>query len=254
MDPLIQAAYGFAATCLGHGVAVDGGTLLLSIFLLGLIGGTTHCTLMCGPLVLAQVTERAAAVPAARMSELRRLAGGALVPYHLGRMTTYAGLGAVAALIAGGVTRAGLGWLPALLLAIAALLFLAYGLRRFGIGLPGLEGGGGGALGRWLARWTRPLFASPVGWRGYLLGVLLGFLPCGMLYGAIALAASTAHPAGGATAMMAFALGTVPSLLAVGVLGQYAVGRWREATGHIAPYVLLLNAGLLGFMAWRLAG
>lgn len=252
MDPLIQAAFGFAATCLGHGVAADGGTLLLSLFLLGLIGGASHCTLMCGPLVLAQVTERAAAVPAREMSELRRLTGGALAPYHLGRMTTYAGLGAVAALIAGGVIRTGLGWLPATLLALAALLFLAYGLRRFGIGLPGLDGNGQGAVSQAIGRWSRPLFAAPFGWRGYGLGLLLGFLPCGMLYGAIAAAASTAHPAGGAVAMAAFAVGTVPSLLVVGMAGQFAARRWSRATASVAPYVMMLNAGVLGFMAWRL--
>ncbi len=57
---------------------------------------------------------------------------------------------------------------------------------------------------------TRTLFQHPVGPYGYLLGILLGFLPCGLLYGALIVAAATARPVTAALAMLAFALGTFP--------------------------------------------
>lgn len=85
---------------------------------------------------------------------------------------------------------------------------------------------------------------------GYLLGVALGFLPCGFLYAALA-AAATADPLHGALAMLAFGLGTVPALVLVGIAGQ-ATGRvWQRATARLAPAVMLINAGLLAALAWQ---
>src|SRR3990170_584399 len=110
---------------------VQDAALLGALFAAGLVGGIGHCAGMCGPFVLAQAEARLAAVPAARLGELHRVAGAALLPYHLGRLTTYAGLGGAAALLAGQATElTGPRWLSAALLLAAALFFLGYGLRR----------------------------------------------------------------------------------------------------------------------------
>src|SRR5882757_9006450 len=120
----------------GHLVADHGG-LLASLFLAGLVGSASHCAGMCGPFVLAQAGSRLCRLPAGPGGELRRLAGGLLLPYHLGRSTTYVGLGVLAALAAGGIMQlAELRWLSAALLAIAALSFLATGAGRLGLALP----------------------------------------------------------------------------------------------------------------------
>src|SRR4051812_47429716 len=70
--------------------------LALSLFLAGLSGSAMHCVGMCGPFVLGQVMADAAHVGPGGYGEWRRLAGAALAPYHLGRLTAYAGLGAIA--------------------------------------------------------------------------------------------------------------------------------------------------------------
>ncbi len=242
------------ATChvaLGDLAAEDGG-LLISLFLAGLAGGFTHCVGMCGPFVLAQTTARLEAVPAARMSEWHRLSGAALVPYHLGRLTTYVLLGAVLAGVAGRV--AGRDWLDLLsaaLLLLAAGLFLGYAVPRLRLALPGgarLEGWWSDRVGRL----ARPLFRDPVGWRGYSLGVALGFIPCGLLYGALAAAASGAAVLTGAAAMAAFGLGTVPSLLVIGLVGRVAAARFRGAMALAVPVLMVLNAGVLVYLAARL--
>jgi sulfite exporter TauE/SafE len=74
---------------------------------------------------------------------------------------------------------------------------------------------------------------------------VLGLLPCGLLYGALAAAAGTASAAGGALAMAAFALGTVPALIAVGWAGLIVRRRLRGVTRWIATPLLLANALLL---------
>ena len=231
---------------------VQDAALLGALFAAGLVGGIGHCAGMCGPFVLAQAEARLAAVPAARLGELHRVAGAALLPYHLGRLTTYAGLGTAAALLAGLATQIpGLRWLSAALLLAAAVFFLGYGTQRLWPALRQPRRSGEGPWARRLGAFARPLFARPLGWRGYALGVALGFLPCGLLYGAVAAAAATGEPLIGALAMAAFALGTVPGLVAVGWLGHFAGRRWHGAAARIAPVLMLANAGLLGFMAWR---
>ena len=233
-------------------VGVEGReTLLGGLFLTGLIGSLSHCSGMCGPFVLSQVAARMEAIPLERMTEMRRLAGAALLPYHLGRATTYAALGAGAAGFAGILGGApGFRWLAAGLLILAMLVLLT-------LAAPGLkallgEGSGGGFWSARMARWARPLFASPFGLRGWLLGVALGFIPCGLLYAALAAAASGGNPIAGAAGMLAFAAGTIPMLMVVGAVGQAAVTHWRAPLLKLAPVLLVLNACMLGFMAWQL--
>lgn len=251
-DPQLLDALAFGiAHC--KAVAIENGALMTSLFVAGLVGSASHCVGMCGPFVLGQVVARMERTPAARMSELRRLTGAALVPYHLGRMTTYTALGAGAGAIAGGVIAAtGLRWLSAALLALAALLFLGYGLSRIGVRVPRLAVGSGGWWQRHLGRLVGALFEKPVGFRGYVLGLALGFLPCGLLYGALAAAAAGGGAVVGALGMLAFALGTVPAMFGIGLAGHVAGVRWQGATARLTPFLLVLNAGLLSYMAWRM--
>ncbi len=112
---------------LSHWLGVAGAAPIL--FMAGLLGGLTHCAGMCGPFVLAQVSADSATLNRPGLGEGRRLVRAFLLPYHLGRFTTYVGLGA----LVGGATGlavfvSGYRWLPALLLGIAALVFLAQGL------------------------------------------------------------------------------------------------------------------------------
>lgn len=230
----------FLALC-GDGLAVAGNeplALPVTLFAAGLAGGALHCAGMCGPFVLGQVMAGADGADGRRYGEWRRLGGAALVPYHLGRATTYAVLGAAA----GGATAlfastTGFAWLSSLLLAAAAMLLVAQAA--------------GLALGRTtprnvaLSRLAAPLSRSHGAGARYGLGVLLGFLPCGLLYGALAAAAGTASVAEGAVTMLAFALGTVPALVAVGWGGLLLRRRLREAGRWFAAPVLVANAAVM---------
>lgn len=233
-------------------VAVDDhGGLMAGLFMAGLLGGFSHCAGMCGPFVLSQVVTRLEAVPAADMSEMKRLTGAALVPYHLGRMTTYGALGGVAGALAGGFAHmSGLKTLSGVLLMAAAVLFMGYGVKK--LGGPFWPSRSGGGFAARVTGLLRPLFARPLGLRGYGLGVVLGFIPCGLLYGALAAAASSGGGVAGALGMVAFAAGTVPVLLAIGWAGHVAGGTWMGAVRTIAPVLLLLNGGVLAYMAWQL--
>lgn len=225
---------------------------MAGLFMAGLVGSLSHCVGMCGPFVLAQVMTRLEGVPASEMGEVKRLTGAAVLPYHLGRASTYMVLGGVAGALAGGFVRiSGLKVLSGVLLVLAAILFAGYALRRLGVPMPAFSSSGGGFANRF-GNALKPLLANPVGWRGYGLGLLLGFIPCGLLYGALAASASAGGAVAGALGMGAFAAGTVPALLAVGLAGHVVGGAFSGVVSRVAPVLLLINAGLLSYMAWRL--
>src|SRR5262245_24023251 len=116
---------------LHHATIAADAALPLALFLSGLAGGFAHCAGMCGPFVLAQAAARAGRDEA--YGTLQRLAGAALAPYHLGRATTYAALGALAGGLAGAVAGLpALRWLPAVMLALASGFFLAQAFGRAG--------------------------------------------------------------------------------------------------------------------------
>jgi sulfite exporter TauE/SafE len=104
-------------------------------------------------------------------------------------------------------------------------------------------------------RFAAPLAASRGPSARYALGLLLGLLPCGLLYAALAAAGGTASPLSGALAMAGFALGTMPALVAVGWLGLIVRRRLRGLLVWIATPLLVVNVTLILRLATqRLSG
>jgi sulfite exporter TauE/SafE len=227
-------------------------SVMLALFLAGLVGSIAHCAPMCGPFVLAQVSGALQRIDASRLCERQRLTTGLLLPYHAGRLATYALLGAIAAGSGGILERIpGAHYLPAALLALAALLFIGQALRHYAPGLRLAPWSGQGPV-PWsasVARWARRIDRTrPRG--GLMLGLVLGLLPCGFLYAALAVAAATGIAWQGALAMVAFGAGTAPSLMVLGVAGRAGSRRWSRAMAGIGPVLMLFNATVLLLLAW----
>jgi sulfite exporter TauE/SafE len=210
----------------------SGSGIAVSLFFAGLISGFTHCAGMCGPFVLMRVVGKAGAGE----SVLRRLERAALWRYHLGRGVTYTALGAAAASLTGAALDwAGFRWMLVGILAAVALALVLSVVRG-----PMLPAQASGRLSGAIA-----VLAGRAGRLGdFPLGLALGLLPCGILYGALAAAASTGDALGGATAMGAFVLGTVPGLVAVAVGGAFFARRFRIAKAATMP-LLALNIAIL---------
>jgi len=228
-------------------VAVDNGSLIGTLFLAGLAGGISHCVAMCGPFVISQVSA-GLETTAQRPGEFRRLTGAALLPYQLGRATTYGLLGVVAASGSAGLSRFFAPLAPALLI-IAAIAFAIQAWRMLrpqdsagAVGTKSLMPAGMRSL-------IQRLLADPRGARGYLLGLALGFLPCGLLYGSLAAAAGSGNALAGGYAMLAFAVGTMPALIGLGYVGEYLKRKSGLVTSVLAPALMLLNAGVLVWLA-----
>jgi sulfite exporter TauE/SafE len=224
-----------------HGLSLLPAGLPLSLFLAGLAGSLVHCVGMCGPFVLGQVIADTGPTTG-RYGEWQRLTGAALVPYHLGRLTTYTALGAFAgAVTALFVATTGFAWLSGVMLALAAILMV---LQALGLAL-----GATSPLSGVVSRLAGPFVSSPAPANRYALGLVLGFLPCGLLYGALAAAAGTASALQAALAMMAFGLGTLPALVGVGWLGLILRRRLEGLRRWIAAPLLVANAFVMLMLA-----
>lgn len=228
------------------------GNLIVALFLTGFLGSVSHCVGMCGPFVMAQVSCRLEDISATDMREWHRLRGGLLLPYHLGRITTYTFLGALAGGVFGAMPQGKTTeYIAAILLGLAALGFLGYALPRFGLHLPFSLAENSPLVGT-VERLAKPLFARPTGWRGYGLGIILGFIPCGLVYAALAAAAASGDTWGGLFAMAAFGLGTTPALASLGIAGGWLVDLWRNAMKKLLPVLFAANAILLLGLSWGL--
>jgi sulfite exporter TauE/SafE len=167
-----------------------------------------------------------------------------------GRIASYAAAGAIAGAIGGAGASLG-DALPVqtalFVLANAMLVLTGLYIAGAGRGLARLE-----ALGAPLWRVLQPGAARLLGARTlpstFAAGMLWGWLPCGLVYGALAAAAFAGSPARGAAAMLAFGLGTLPNLLAIGV----AAARLRDWAAHRAVR-LTAGALVLGFGTYGLA-
>lgn len=206
----------------------------LALIAVGGLLGSSHCIGMCGALAVA--VGAGSDRPVSNL--IRQLA------YTLGRVFTYASLGAIAgyggwrlthSLGAIEQTQAALALLAGTFLVVQGLI--SAGVIRLGSIATGKFCPAQGVF--------RPLLTGRRLSCAFLAGVLTGFLPCGLVYGYLALAAATGHWLVGMLAMAAFGAGTMPAMVAVGAGGSllglearmrvFRVAAWCVvATGMIA--------------------
>ncbi len=213
---------------------------LLSAFLVGLLGGV-HCAGMCGGIVGALTF----GLPEPVRQSLWKLVPFQ-VAYNLGRVSSYVLAGAV---------MGGLGMLLARvmpvyyaqrgLLAMAGVFMILLGLYLGGwwFGLTRLEKMGG-SLWRRIEPFARRLLPVRSTGQALILGLLWGWIPCGLVYSMLIWSVSAGSAVNGAALMLAFALGTLPNLLAMGVVAAGLASLLRK------PGVRQLAGGtviLLGF-------
>jgi hypothetical protein len=206
-----------------------------ALFLVGLLGGG-HCVGMCGGIV----TALSFGMPA---SQAR---WPYLLCYNIGRVGSYTLIGALlGALAGGGLSLFALRPLQLALFVLANLMLIGMGLYLAGISA---------AIGR-IERLGAPLWAriqprlarllpirSP--WQALLVGGLWGWMPCGLVYSASLSALATGQLIGGAVVMLAFGLGTLPNLLAMGVFAARLKSLLQKRPVRLTAGLAVIGVGV----------
>lgn len=193
---------------------------LTAALLAGLLGGG-HCVGMCGGIVGAVTMTLPGSKPKLPF----------VLAYNLGRIGSYG----VAGVIAGAVGASSFFLdhvLPVekVLYALASLMLVLLGLYLAGIWrvLTRLEALGG-RLWQHLQPYSKRLLPVRTLPQSLMLGVLWGWLPCGLVYSVLVAAVATGSPVQGGLLMLAFGLGTLPTLLAMGM----AAVRLKKLLQHL---------------------
>ncbi len=221
------------------------GLPILSAFLVGLLGGV-HCVGMCGGIVGSLTFG---------LPEDRRGRVGAMMPFQLAY-----NLGRIASYVIAGAIMGGMGMLLAqlmpvqiaqrLLLALAGIFMILLGFYLSGwwMILTRVE-----RLGNRLWQRIEPLgrtllpVRSPA--QALVIGALWGWLPCGLVYSMLITSVSSGSALNGALLMFAFALGTLPNLLVMGMLAGAAA---RLARSPLARGIAGVSVILFGvYSLWQ---
>ena len=180
---------------------------LLSALLIGFLG-SGHCLVMCGGIVSALQMMMPNQSPAEKLKLQLALSAGRISSYALiGALAGYLGMQAMA--------LAGVGKPVLQLLSGLMLVLMALYISRIWTGLTALEN-----LGKQLWRYVQPVAARLLpldsGAKAFGYGLCWGYLPCGLVYSALAWSLASGSAAQGALWMLAFGLGTLPALLLAG--------------------------------------
>jgi len=204
---------------------------LFSGLLVGIVG-SAHCAGMCGPLALA--------LPVPQAGRAKFVTGRLL--YSIGRVVTYVLLGAVAGLVGNRLFMAGAQQTVSIVLGVVLLVAaLAPALlKRFRAGsilMGRITTPVQRAIGALLQRSS--LLAL------FLLGLVNGLLPCGLVYVALAAAVTTGDITRGVLFMMGFGIGTVPVMFVIALLGKQIQGGVRKRLTMLMPAFTALIAVLI---------
>lgn len=184
-------------------------TAAVSLFIVGLLGGV-HCLGMCGGIVGALSAHQATPYGGQFVQQLA---------YNAGRILSYAAAGGiVGALGQAGFFVVGRQLAPFHYL-LANVMLVALGLYLLGI--PGIIAPlerAGAILWERLQPLLRGLLPARTLGQSFAVGMLWGWLPCGLVYSALITALGAGSVTAGAGLMAAFGLGTLPSMLLTGVM------------------------------------
>ena len=206
--------------------------LIIAAISLGLLG-SFHCIGMCGPIALA--------LPVHQYSPIKKYLG--IFLYNLGRVTTYTFLGVIFGLLGQSFFLGGFQQILSITIGVLLLSSVVFTNVK---SLNTVKGLGFIYLFINSVKFQLGNLFNKKGLHFlFIIGLLNGFLPCGLVYLGIAGAIATGHYMKGAEFMFYFGIGTIPVMYAVAFLGQFITLKYRNHIRQAMPYVISFMAILL---------
>lgn len=216
---------------------------LTAAFLIGLFS-TVHCIGMCGSIMGALSLSLPVSIQNHRFKRL-----GFVSSYNLGRIVSYS----IAGLIAGGVGFS--------LLEISNISSSRFIAQIFTVAMMII-------IGLYLAGWLPQMIylerigapvwrkLEPVGrkllpvdtvFKAFIYGMIWGWLPCGLVYSVLIWTLSSGSAINGALTMLAFGIGTMPTLISAGVMTSWitSFSRSKNARRIVGLIIIMMAIGSL---------
>lgn len=200
--------------------------MLYSAFILGLIS-SLHCIGMCGPIAMM--------LPVDRQKEAKKITQ--IITYHLGRLAAYASIGLLFGLLGRGFFLAGLQQKTSVFIGIAMILIVVIPERvfnKYNFSKP---------VYRIISK-IKSTLGSQFKKKSYkaifTIGLLNGFLPCGMVYAALFGAIAMQSAGFGVLYMILFGLGTIPLMTTVVYINGMIQLPFRNKIQKAVPYVAVV--------------
>ncbi len=203
--------------------------ILLTALVLGLMG-SFHCAGMCGPIAIA--------LPLHGNTVPQKIYGGLL--YNIGRTLTYGIMGAIFGLLGQGVEMIGFQQKISIIMGavmIISVLFPSLFKNQYSMDKSWFS-----FVGK-LKTTIGQMFSIRSFSSLFLIGLLNGLLPCGLVYMAIAGAIGTGDVLLGSLYMVAFGLGTIPMMLSISLAGNILSATVRKRINKLIP-VLVVVVGI----------
>jgi sulfite exporter TauE/SafE len=197
--------------------------MLYTAFLFGLIS-SFHCIGMCGPIAMMLPVDRNN--PAKKVTQV--------ITYHLGRLSAYGSIGLLFGLLGRGFFLAGIQQQLSIFIGVAMILIILIPEKVFAnynFSKP---------IFRVISKIKQTLgshFKNKSYKSLFIIGLLNGFLPCGMVYVALFGAIAMQSASLGVLYMVLFGLGTVPMMSSVVYINSYLTVGLRNKIQKVIPYI-----------------
>ena len=226
---------------------------LLTAFFVGLLG-SGHCFGMCGGIAAGL-----GSLPVAdHVQSKRKPRATSALLFNFGRIVSYAGLGLISAWILAAVgTMLNVPQWSMILRFLTALMIFLIGLQFLfnWQTLAGIERAGA-KVWKFVLPIAVRASSLPGGTGRLLLGLCWGLLPCGLVYSVLLTASAAGSPVSGATVMLAFGIGTLPSMLGMSLaapaLAALLSDQWTKKLMGAA--LILLAVLSVALMVFRMQG
>jgi sulfite exporter TauE/SafE len=211
--------------------------LLVTAFVLGLVS-TAHCIGMCGPIALA--------IPLDRKNNVTIITG--ILQYNFGRILSYSIIGFIIGFIGLSVQLIGI---LQFLSIFSGVLIILFAYQKYW-SKSGFQEKTPQFVQHFISANMGRILKSKHPMKRTFLGILNGFLPCGMVYAALITSLITAHPIQGATYMIFFGIGTLPGMILIAFSAQFVSRKMRFAFQKVSPYLIILIGVMLIFRGMNL--
>lgn len=197
--------------------------MLYSAFIFGLIS-SLHCIGMCGPIAMMIPVDRTN--PAKKVTQI--------ITYHIGRLSAYATIGLIFGLVGKGFFLAGIQQRLSIFIGIAMIITIVTPekvLANYNFSKP---------VYRLISKIKSSLgkqFKNKSYQSLFTIGLLNGFLPCGMVYVALFGAIAMQSVPSGVLYMLLFGIGTIPMMSSVIFFNSIMTVRFRNKVQKVIPYV-----------------